>query len=298
MTSSNSEESFEFGHDGTFDVSADAGERAQDMAACGWPSVSERYVAGEVELHLHFRLREPEVADYCAVYKRTTEGDFDSVPDEARVHHEGTTRPPFAPAFSKSIAGPAHEAQTLVPIYASEFVEKVQFVVPTLVRLQLMDSCSYLRVHRPDLMHTGSVVVPAGGVPIGLLEGLPSVADGEADGSLGGFAGAFGGASPGEVVEGAPHVLKRIPDDEAKRRRLLEHLRPEDVLAAVCIGLMGNSIRFSGVEGGKLVAENFQVLACPNEFEASTCEGVGHGKQQYAKSQAPSVREEWCEARA
>lgn len=75
------------------------------------------------------------------------------------------------------------------------------------------------------------------------------------------------------MFQRAPHVLEGVADDYAQIwRRLLENLRPEDVLAAVRVWLVGNSIRFSEAEGGKLVAQNFQMLACPDELEAGTRE--------------------------
>ena len=211
------------------------------------------------------------MADYCAVYKRASEVNDDSLADNAEIRHEGAMTAPLAPSVSELVAGSAHEAQTLVPIYTGEFVEKVKFVVPTLVRLQLVDSCSYLRVHCPNLMHPGSGVVSARGVSVGLLEGLAIVADGEANGPLSGFAGALRGEPPSEVIEGGSHILKRVPDNEAERR-LLEHLSVEDVLATVRIGFMDHSIWFSGAEGGKFVAENFKVVACPTELEAGSRE--------------------------
>jgi hypothetical protein len=269
----NSEELFEFGDDDGFDVPTDAGEGADNMPSFGWSSISERYIAGKVKVHLHFRLREPEVADFCAVFKGTTEGDIDLSSDKAQVRDEGAMRPPLAPAVGKFVAGPAHEAQTLVPIYAGEFVEEHEFVAPSTVRLQLLDSCYCFRVHRPNFVHASSRVVPAGGVSVGLLEGLAAGTDGEADVPLVRLSGAQGGKSPGEVFEGASHVLESVSDDDAQIRwRLLEHLSVEDVLATVRIGFVDNSIRFSGGESGKFVAENFQVVVCPVELEASTCE--------------------------
>jgi len=75
------------------------------------------------------------------------------------------------------------------------------------------------------------------------------------------------------VFEGAPHVLEGVPDDHAQARRWFrENLRPEDMLASFRLFLMDNSVRFSGAEGGKLVAQNFQMLACPGDLETGTFE--------------------------
>lgn len=113
-----------------------------------------------------------------------------------------------------------------------------------------------------------------------MLEGLAAGADGEADGPLVRLPGAQGSESPGEVFECAPHVLEGVPDDDAQERRgFLAHLRPEDVLAAVRVLFVGDSIRLSCGESGKLVTEYFQVVTRPVELEASTGEGIGHGER-------------------
>lgn len=277
-----SEEAFEFGYDDAFDVPADVSEGAENVSALGWPLIAKSYMRGRLEIHLHFRLVEPEVAEYCAVCKRLEERNL-RASDDGRVHNERTTCPPLAPAVGNARADGSNHTQTLVPVYASEFVEEKEGMlvrITTHVRLQLLDSCSYLRVHRPDLVHPSSGVVPVGGVFVGLLEGLAASADREADGSLVRLSGAQGGESPGEVFEGASHVLKGVSDnDSQEQRRLLAYLSPEDMLAAVRVWLVGNSVRLSGVKGGKLFAERFQVVTCPVELQTSTSEGIGHGER-------------------
>lgn len=279
MTDANSEESFELGNDNAFDVPADAGEGAEHVPALGWPLIAKSYMRGGLELHLHFRLVEPEVAEYCVLLKRLEEPNVRAF-DDSRVHYERTMCAPLAPAVGNARTHGPHHTQTLVPVYASEFVEEEEGMLvrfPTLVRLQLLDSCSYLRWHRPDLVHPGSGVVSAGGVSVGLLESLAAGADGEADGPLVRLLGAQGGESPSEVFEGASHVLKCVPDDDAQKwRRLLAHLGPEDVLAAVRVWLVGNSVRLSSVKGGKLVTEYFHVVTHPVELEAGAGEGIDH----------------------
>src|SRR5215210_4797599 len=270
MTDRRSEEPFELGHDAAFDVSADFGERPQDVQPYCWRGISERYVAGEVEVHLHFRFGKPEAADFCAVYERATKVEGDLVPDEAWVHDEGLARSPLAPTERHLGVRPAHHAQTLVPVQSGKLIEDPEFVVPSLVRLQLLDGCSCFRVHRPNLVHPATVVVPTETFPVGLDEGLFLTTDGKPDGSLGGFAGRLGSESPSEVVQGASHVLKGVPDDGAEvRGRLPDNFRVEDVLAAIRVGFVDDSIWFSGHEGTEFVAENFQVFACPKQFEAS-----------------------------
>ena len=274
MTNPNSEVPFELRHDDALNVPADAGEGTESVLSTVWPRIAERYMAGDLQIHLHLRLSEPKIGDFCTVLERS-EVDSVAFPDSeaTEIYREGGTQPLFAPRLRHGTGECPHEAQTLMTVYTGQFVEDQKVVVSTLVRLQLMDSCAYLRVHRPDLVHTRPDVVPAGGTPVGLLEGLPIATDREADRPLGGVAGALGGESPGEVVQSAPHVLERVSDDYAeKRRRLLKNLSIKDVLATVRVGLVGNSIRLYSVEGGKLVAENFQMLTCPTQLEAGTIE--------------------------
>jgi hypothetical protein len=66
-----SEEPFEFRQNIVLNVPSDVGKRTEDMHSGGWPRISEGYVAGKIELHLHFRLSEVEVADYTALSSRT-----------------------------------------------------------------------------------------------------------------------------------------------------------------------------------------------------------------------------------
>lgn len=183
MTSANSEEAFEFGHDDAFDVPTDVGKGAENVLALGWPLIAKSYMRGRLEIHLHFRLVEPEIAEYCVLLKGLEEVNLRAL-DDARVHDEGTASTALAPAVGNARAHGPHHAQTLVPVYAGEFVEEEEGMlirVTTLVRLQLLDSCPYLRRHRPDFVHPGSGVVPAGGGSGGLLKGLAAGADGEAD---------------------------------------------------------------------------------------------------------------------
>ena len=273
MTGANSEVPFEFGQDIVADVVADSGEQAECVFPRSGASVVEGYVAGEVELHFHFRLIEPELADYCIVFENAANGD-DGFADHAEIRDEGATRPPLAPALGHAAVRTADHAQALVPIYAGKLVEDVKFVAPSLVRLQLLDSCP----HR-NAGDFGDLVRPATGAEgTGPFVGVPEVAldavDGEARGGAIGFAPfVLPGQTPSEVFQTRTHILKGVPDDRAQeRRRLLENLHLEDVLAAVRVDLVGDSVRISGVEGGKFVAQNFQVLVRPKQLEADTRE--------------------------
>lgn len=273
MTVLRSEEVFQFDNDNALDVPTNVGEGAEDVFASRDSLIAERYVRGDFEIHLHFRLLEPEVADYCVRFEVAAEGDVHSVSNISGSHLERDAGAALAPPEADFAVESPHQAKALVPIYPRQFVEDEKVVALSVVRLQLLDSCSHLRVHRPDFVHAASGVVPAGRVSVGLLEGLPRPADWEPDRPLGGIAGTLGRESPGEMFEGAPHVLEGVPDKDAqKRRRLLNNLRAEDVLASFRLFLMGDSIGFSGAEGGKLVAQNFQVLARPKQLEAGTSE--------------------------
>jgi hypothetical protein len=275
------EEPFELGYNVAFDVPTDSGERAESVHSGGWSSIAERYVAGEMEIHLHFRLSEMEMTDFCVVFENAADGnDSAGRSQKVEVGHERTTGASFAPTLGYGTVGPSNRAQTLVPIYAGEFVEDVKFVVPSLVRLQLLDSCLHCYpLDFTDFVHPASGAVPAAGVLVGLEEGGFSAVDGEAGRTRRLAPLVLEGEPPHEVFERGPHVLEGVTDDDAqKRRRLLKNLRPEDVLATVRVGLVGDSIRLSGGEGGKFVAEHFQVLARPKQLEAGSSEGIGHGK--------------------
>lgn len=273
MTDAKSEETFEFGDDDPVDVPTHAGEGAQDVfTSCG-PLIAERYIRGDLEIHLHFRLVEPEMADYCVVFEVSAESDS-RFPDVCGDHLERVPGAALSPPVADFHVESAHQTKALVPVYAREFVEDEKVVAASVVRLQLLDSCPHFAVHRPDFVHPATArVVPAGGIAGGLLEGLSGSADGEPDGPLGCVSRALGGQSPSEVFEDASHVLQGVPDKDAQvRRRLLNNLRPEDVLASFRLFLVGDSVGFSGAEGGELVAQNFQVLARPKQLEAGTCE--------------------------
>ncbi len=72
---------------------------------------------------------------------------------------------------------------------------------------------------------------------------------------------------PGEMVEGGAHVLQAVPDENAEGERgILDHVNPIDVLAAVRLSLVGDSVRFSLEKGAKLRVERYQVLLCSREF--------------------------------
>ena len=137
MTDASSEEPFEFGNNDAFDVPTDAGEGAENVPALGWPLIAKCYMRGGLEIYLHFRLVEPEVAEYCAVFKRLEEPNIRALND-TRVHNEWTACAPLAPAVGNARVHGPHHAQTLVPVYAGEFVEEEEGMlvrVPTLVRL-------------------------------------------------------------------------------------------------------------------------------------------------------------------
>lgn len=238
------------------------GKGAQDVFTPCDTLVAERYVRSNLEIHLHFRLVESEMADYCIVFEVPAEGDA-RFPDVCGNHFERVAGASLAPAVADFHIEPAHQAKALVPIYTGEFVEDEKIVAPSVVRLQLVDSCPHFVVHRPDFVHPAAArVVPTGRVAGGLLEGLRGPTNGEPDRSLGDVARVLRGESPSEVFEGAPHVLERVADKDAQeRRRLLNNLRPEDVLASFRLFLMSDSIGFFGAEGGKLVPQNFQMLA-------------------------------------
>jgi len=130
-------------------------------------------------------------------------------------------------------------------------------------------------------VHSASGAVPAAGVFVGLEEGGFGAVDGEAGGArpLAPLI-ILEGESLREVLKGGTHVLDGVTDDDAQeRRRFLAYLRPEDVLAAVRVRFVGNSVRLSGGERGKLITEHFQMLTRPVELEASTRERIGHGKR-------------------
>lgn len=132
-----SEKPFKFGNDDAFDVPTDAGEGAENVPALGWPLIAKSYMRRRLEIHLHFRLVEPEVAEYCVVLKGLEEVNLGALND-ARVHDERAVCAPLAPAVGNARVHGPHHAQTLVPVYAGEFVEEEEGMlvrVPTLVRL-------------------------------------------------------------------------------------------------------------------------------------------------------------------
>ncbi len=275
MTNPYSEESFELGYDDTLNILPYAGEGSENVPALGRSLIAESYIAAKLEVHFHFRLAKDELTDFCTVLKRA-DGDL-RFPHDTEIRSKAAGGTAFPPGRVESIAHRSHEAQALVPVYASEFVEEPQFVVPSIVRLQLLDSCSHVRRHRPDFVHPAGGGVSASGFPVGLQEGALFGVDGESDGARGSLSGVQGSESPSEVFEGASHVLEGVPDDYAQERgRFLAYLGPEDVLAAVRIGFVGESIRLTSGESGKLVTEFFQMLTCSPEFEPGTGEGIDH----------------------
>lgn len=273
MTDSRSKESFKFGDDNALNVPSDAGERSENIPVAGGASIAERYKRGSLEVHVHVGFGEVEVPDLCAVFKRSRLNP--SALDDADIELPSAGAS-LAPRLADSVGKRPDEAQALVPIYAGKLIENPKPIliwVPTLVRLQLLDSCACLCPDLVDFVHPASEAVPARGLRGGLEESSLVAVDGEVDRSLE-LSSEFGGPeSPNEMIEGTSHVLEGIPDDDApKLRRLLEHLSVEDVLAEVSIWFMDNSVGFSGGESSKLVAEYVQVLTRPNELEAGTHE--------------------------
>lgn len=273
------EEAFELRLDDAFDVSVDVGEGALNVQAFGWPLIPKRYVRGRLKIHLHLRLIEPEVADDCVILKRFEEPNIRPF-DNACIQNERAGRALLTPTISNARIDSAHHAQTLVPVYASEFIEdkKPIFVrVPSLVWLQLLNSCPDTNVRDlSDLMHPTSGAVGAGFLG-NLEEGGFGAVDGEAGRARWLAPFTFEGETPSEMFECGTHVLKSIPGDDAEKRwRLLSHLSAEDMLAAVCVMLVGNSLRLSSVEGGKLLLENLQMLTRSDKFESSTRKRSGH----------------------
>ncbi len=106
MTDPNSEKPFEFGNDDAFDVPTCLGEGAENVPALGWPLIAKSYMRRRLEIHLHFRLVEPEVAEYCVVLKGLEEVNLGALND-ARVHNEWAVCAPLAPAVGNArVHGP------------------------------------------------------------------------------------------------------------------------------------------------------------------------------------------------
>ena len=276
MIDANSEVPFEFGNDDAFDVPSDVSEGAENVFPGRWSSVQEGYVAGEVEIHFHFRLVEPKLADYCLVFENAAHVDFGGA-QQTCVKDKGATGASLSPTLGHGAVRPADYTQTLVPVYPSKFVEEEKVVVPSLVRLQLLDSCPHA-----GSGNFGNLMGPApSGIGSAFLRPFPESLAGTVDGKTSGAQRlapfVLPGQSPSEVFEDGAHVLKGVSDDDAeKQRRLLENLCPEDVLTAVSVGLVDDSIRITGVKGRKFVAENFQVAVCPKQLQTGTSEGIGH----------------------
>lgn len=229
-------------------------------------TLAERYVEGELSLHLHIRSRRIEGPphDFCAVLERGVGG--------SKGHRNRLTE--LAQLVGRWIDGlidrmsgeddvvadGPNGMQDLVLIDAREFVEVPQPMVlrgpADLKRLQLLDNCPVFLGEIGHLVscslgskEVDSVAYREGGLPVG-----------------GPLAGKYG-ELPDEVIERRPGVLQTIPDDHSElQRRAFSDVSPVGVIGAIRLSLVGDDVRLTLQKGADPPIEFLQVLVCSRQL--------------------------------
>lgn len=233
-------------------------------------STAERYLAGGLALHFHYRERRPKSVvesnprDFCAVLNALNRpapgshgGMFDQIP--LGIDCAG----PETDAGDIEVDVEAVDDAVLVNVPEGVQMADAFRGVLSLVRLQPLQNCDGIFVQkRHDLMGLEPSWVAGDG------EGdLPS------DSWLPEFLDRVRAAceKPRRLVEGRPSVVDDITDHEAhsemvRRRVGLGGSKAKDVASGLVIELIDDTKRLRLNPGFALMVESFQLLDCPIEL--------------------------------
>lgn len=222
-------------------------------------SVPERYLDGELAVHVHLGLRaeggEGDTYEVCAIYEVAVPGVAGS--------SERACVPVGRELDSRLPRIESHDAdgrvQALVFVGSDEPVddpERVIIGVRSVVRLRPLDECDVMRLHSGEL-----------------ASGAPREAGGRrGEGKL--VSARPSGLCSGEqhelvheMVEHGTKAVREVADDGAEARRWLPvDLGPEDVLVGLTVVLADDFDGFRAEEGCGFGVQQFQMFACPVEL--------------------------------
>jgi hypothetical protein len=231
------------------------------------PIVADGYLAGELALHQHLRVRMPdgEAREFCVACQAAA-----SSGEQPSDLHVGAGSA-VGVVDDDVVAGQARievakrRVDDLVLIGVAELGQKREemalSVVPSVVWLRRLDSCA---------VRGGELAQTLLDLRIGFGTGF--VADGERRLARGASA-VEDGELPDEVVERGAGVLREVSDDGAEpQRRLLTDAEVDYVLSRVGIEIGTDFVGFGREESGDLVIEHVQVLVCSVELGAGVVE--------------------------
>lgn len=242
----------------------------------GWYFV-ERYLNGEVEVHLHLSLRanELEPANLCISFYRST-GQRQK-PTEDLYSWGEEFHPDFVQASGTHVERRWDQTSVLIGVveicHASEGDEARSTLVPALVRLQILDECAAfdgdtLKGPRASFLRA-----------VGNLRIPPLRTDKDWERVM--FPGCLPirkNKLPDKVVQGTPGIVRNITHDEAPggvegsrfvvddRVPLIQQVRLED---------NGILVRFK--ESPEFSVESFEMLFCPRDLQSGIDEASSHG---------------------
>jgi len=228
-------------------------------------SAAERYLAGGLAFHLHFRMRrskafvEPDTRDFCAVFnalQRRGPGSHRGIFDQVSLGLDRSGAEAHRGIVEVDVE--AVEDAVLVDVPEKVEMPDAVFNVPSLVRLQALQDCDGVFVEEsPNAMRPE---------PSGIA------GDGEGD-----FAGDVwlpefldrvraACQQPRRLVEGRAGVMDDIADHEAELEvggRVAVLPKAKDVASGLVIELADDTKRLRLKESLSLVVESFQLLDCP-----------------------------------
>jgi hypothetical protein len=223
-----------------------------------WNPLTEAYVEGRCEVHVHFRAGTVEgriFGDWCAAIK-IAESDLDFVDADAV-------------GFKKRQSGKVvqgNDVRKPVLVYGLKPIKLPQGIttepVPSLVRLQSLDHCLGEWVDAPS--HVVEFLQR-----VGIVDGV--FVENREPGIVGDLARQRSfrlrkSKLESEVVEGGAEVVDAVPGDEAQAGgRRLDDLCPNDLLAALGIEFRPKSVRAFFSPGSPFRFEALQMVERPIE---------------------------------
>lgn len=202
----------------------------------GWASFAELYAEGGGTLHIHFRVASAEgrvTRNHCATFNR--------IPEDLNVLAAGVSREIGAKEGDLFENAQSYMRKPVLVSVVEGAEYPQELAVPSIVRLQSLDSCLYSWVDAPGyvLDFVQDLIAFFGkdgerGVPRNAT-GQPFTPPGD---------GVVEGEFVGKVVESRPKVMEEVTDNEPPFvGRVPEIFGPDDVLAALEVRLGPNSVR-------------------------------------------------------
>jgi hypothetical protein len=251
-------ERFEFAEHNHHDVVADLDKLAADWRTSQWHPVSERYVNGEIVVHVHFGIQSGltgESSAYCALFKRPLE-----LPGDNGV---GAIGPCDGQANIGTVGDHASQGDMPVLVDVGEFADDDQWVgrkVRSVVRLQPLDCCLGGR-GKADKSCEFSAGEPSGIVADRELNAL-DLLNGENAGLPLGF---LHGDAVGQVVERTPEVVGDVaqpqrPGDIGQR---LVEVEASDIAVRLRIEVSPNGVWIVGEKFPEVAGKCLDVFYRP-----------------------------------